>query len=143
MNIVRELRIKKGIQQKELALELGVSSAAVSNWEKGRSDPSGERLKKLAEIFGVDELVILGQGSFVPDRPGLFVPTKPEIAGKSESEQIIERLLSNLEGQPKTAEARIVSAGMDRLPKEQREQILNVIRAMYPSQFKKEGDDAT
>ena len=34
MNIVRELRIKKGIQQKELALELGISSAAVSNWEK-------------------------------------------------------------------------------------------------------------
>jgi len=32
---------------------------------------------------------------------------------------------------PKTIEARIVSGGMDKLPKEQREQILNVVRAMF------------
>ena len=31
---------------------------------------------------------------------------------------------------PQTTEARIVSGAMDRLPKEQREQILNVVRAM-------------
>ena len=32
---------------------------------------------------------------------------------------------------PKTPEARIVSGGMDKLPKEQREQILAVVRAMF------------
>ena len=32
---------------------------------------------------------------------------------------------------PKTIEARIVSGGMDKLPQEQREQILNVVRAMF------------
>ena len=60
MNIVKELRKKKGIQQKELALSVGVSRPTVSDWESGKKDPSGERLKKLAEYFEVDELTILG-----------------------------------------------------------------------------------
>lgn len=62
MNIVRELRKRKGIQQKELALIIGVAQPTVSDWEKNKKDPSGERLKKLAEYFEVDELVILGKG---------------------------------------------------------------------------------
>lgn len=104
MNIVKELRKKAGIQQKELAIILNVSQPTVSEWETGKKDPSGERLKKLAEIFGVDELVILGL------------------------------TLSNERNQaPKTIEARIVSAGMDRMTKDQREQVLNVVRAMFAS----------
>ena len=62
MNIVRELRKKKGIQQKQLAFEIGVSCPTVSEWESGKKDPSGERLKKLAEFFQVDELEVLGKG---------------------------------------------------------------------------------
>lgn len=128
MNIVRELRIKKGIQQKELALELGISSAAVSNWEKGKSDPSGDRLKKLADYFGVDEGFILGYGH---ENPDLFVPVNPQSSGKSETDQIIERLLEKLDSQPKTAEARILATGVDKLPQDEREQALAVVRAMF------------
>lgn len=62
MNIVKELRKKKGIQQKELAISIGVSRPTVSEWEQNKKDPSGERLKRLSEFFGVDELVILGKG---------------------------------------------------------------------------------
>lgn len=62
MNIVRELRKRKGIQQKELAITVGVSRPTVSEWEQNKKDPSGERLKRLSEFFGVDELVILGKG---------------------------------------------------------------------------------
>ena len=125
MNIVRELRKKAGIQQKELALEIGVAQPTVSEWEMNKKDPSGERLKKLAEYFGVDELEILGRGK-------LFVPEDPKTAGKSETDQIIERLLKQLESQPKTAEARIVSGGMDKLPKDQREKVLKIFCALYP-----------
>lgn len=60
MNIVKELRKRAGIQQKELAANVGVSVATVSDWETQKKDPSGARLKKLSQIFGVDELVILG-----------------------------------------------------------------------------------
>lgn len=109
MNIVKELRKKKGIQQKELAIEIGVSRPTVSEWESQKKDPSGDRLKSLAAFFGVDELVILGRG----------------INGSGKA--------------PITEEARIVSGGMDKLPKEQREQILGVVRAMFannPDLFK-------
>lgn len=41
---------------------------------------------------------------------------------------------------PKSVEARIVSSGMDKLPKEQREMILNMVCAMFPDNFKK-GDE--
>lgn len=101
MNIVKELRRKKGIQQKELAIEIGVSRPTVSEWESQKKDPSGDRLKRLAAFFNVDELVVLGLGT------------------------------ESMHRTPITEEARIVSGGMDKLPKEQREQILNVLRAMF------------
>lgn len=128
MNNVRTLRMKKGIQQKELALEIGVAPATVSDWEHGRKNPSGERLRKLSDFFGVDTLVVLG---VVPDPSTLFVPEDPKVCGKSETEQIIERLLEKLDNQPKTAEARILAKGVDRLPPEQREQALTVFRAVF------------
>lgn len=128
MNNVRQLRLKKGIQQKELAIEIGVSNATVSDWEHGRKNPSGERLRKLSEFFGVDTLVVLGQ---VPDPSTLFVPEDPEKCGKSETEQILERLIKQLDSQPKTQEARILAKGVDRLPQEQREQALSVFRAVF------------
>ena len=130
MNIVKELRRKKGIQQKELAISIGVSRPTVSEWESNKKDPSGERLKKLAEFFGVDELVILGKGVVDLDRP--------------ETEQIKEMILERLrEGQPKTDEARILAAGIDKLPKAQREQALDVVRAMFRehSAYFEKGDD--
>ena len=104
MNIVKELRKKKGIQQKELAITIGVSQPTVSDWESNKKDPSGDRLKKLADFFGVDELVVLGKT--VMD-------------------------ISDQECIPKTLEARIVSGGMDKLPQEDRERILSILRAMY------------
>ena len=115
MNIVRELRKKKGIQQKELAIEIGVSNPTVSDWERNKKDPSGERLKKLAKYFEVDELVILGKEVLT---------------------------ISNAEGlSPKTLEARIVSGGMDKMPKENREQILAGLVAMFPDYFKESDEN--
>lgn len=111
MNIIRELRKKRGIQQKELSIALNVSQPTVSDWEKHKKEPSGENVKKLADFFGVDELVVLGKG------------------------------ISNETG-PQTIEARIVSGGMDKMTKDQREQVLAVVKAMFanhPELFE-EGD---
>ena len=60
MNLVKELRQRAGMQQKEVALAVGVSRPTVSEWEHQKKDPSGERLKKLAELFKVDPGLILG-----------------------------------------------------------------------------------
>ena len=46
-----------------------------------------------------------------------------------------DKLLGNSDPEtdsaPKTLEARIVSGGMDKLPQEDRERILSILRAMY------------
>ena len=113
MNIVKELRKKNNIQQKELALIIGVAQPTVSEWETGKKDPSGERLKKLADFFQVDEIAILGKGNIISS-----------------------------DGSPKTPEARIISGGMDKMTKDQREQVLAVVKAMFanhPELFE-EGD---
>lgn len=59
MNRVKELRQLAGIQQKEVAMALGVSRPTVSEWEHQKKDPSGDRLKKLASFFDVSPAVIL------------------------------------------------------------------------------------
>ena len=122
MNIVKELRKKKGIQQKELAIEIGVSSPTVSDWEANKKDPSGERLKKLARFFGVDELVILGKG----------------VIDLTESDN--KTLIST----PRTEEARIISAGIDKMPEEARKRAVKMFNLMFLqfAENDKEGNDA-
>ena len=76
MNIVKELRRKAGIQQKELAIVVGVAQPTISEWERGKKDPSGRNLKKLAEYFGVDELMILGRGMVgLSGKPEIYTVT--------------------------------------------------------------------
>ena len=60
MNLVKELRERAGMQQKEVAIAVGVSRPTVSEWEHQKKDPSGERLQRLAELFDVDPSVVLG-----------------------------------------------------------------------------------
>ena len=60
MNIVKELCDRNGITQKQLAKMVGVSQPSVSGWFNQKADPTGERLEKLVNIFGVNRAVILG-----------------------------------------------------------------------------------
>ena len=60
MNKVKEICIRKGIVQKELASMVGVSQPTVSDWFNNKKDPSGARLEKLSAVLGVGRAVILG-----------------------------------------------------------------------------------
>lgn len=126
MNIVKQLRKRAGMQQQELADMVGVARPTVSEWETQKKDPSGERLQKLSQIFGVDPLIVLGCG--IIDLSHFDSDEPPQQA-------------------PQTPEARIVSFSMDQLPQAEREKILSVLRIMYmnnPKLFRREteNDDA-
>lgn len=56
---LRELRISRGISQKDLAKYFGMSSGNLCDWEKGRSEPDIAGLIRLANFFGesIDYLV--------------------------------------------------------------------------------------
>ena len=69
-----------------------------------------------------------------------------ETDGKyTEAELIKQHILIELAAeQPKTDEAKILAKGIDKLPKEKREQALNVVKAMfsqYADLFQKDDED--
>ena len=70
---IRYYRESKGMEQKELAAELGIKGNSICNWESGRTRPDIALLPKLSEIFNVsvDELF------------GLPAPLAPEPKYKS------------------------------------------------------------
>ena len=57
---VATLRKEKGITQKELAEQLGVTDKAVSKWERAVSSPDISLLIPLAEVLGVSTGELLG-----------------------------------------------------------------------------------
>ena len=62
---IRSLRIRSGIEQKELADILGYKSdTTISKWEKGINLPSGGKLTKLAKILNTSVDFILYGGNF-------------------------------------------------------------------------------
>ena len=50
---LKELRLKKGLKQQELAEILGISQKSYSHWETQKTEPSYENLVKLADLFEV------------------------------------------------------------------------------------------
>lgn len=96
-----------GKLQKDLADFVGAKTTTVSGWTRGVSYPRADAMEKIALFFGIPTSRLVGQ-----------------IHDESDT-SIVESSV------PQTLEARIVSGGMDKLPQEQREQILNVVRAMF------------
>ena len=59
MNRVKEIRLKHGVTQTEIAEVAGVSQRAVSQWETGKTDPSAASVSKIAAKYGEDAETIV------------------------------------------------------------------------------------
>lgn len=57
--LIAELRLEKGMTQKALADELGISAKTVSKWETGHGFPDISLISELSKIFQVDISKIL------------------------------------------------------------------------------------
>lgn len=57
---ILELRNERGLTQKQLAKEIGVSMSAISFWETGVNEPKASYLVKLSNFFGVTTEYLLG-----------------------------------------------------------------------------------
>lgn len=59
---LKELRLKRGWSQDELAERMGMNRANISNYERGKNkDIPSDTLKKFADIFGVSSDYLLGK----------------------------------------------------------------------------------
>ena len=120
---IRLLREKKGISQSDLSIAVGYKTrSSITKIEKGESDPPQNMLIKIANALEVTPAALLGDSSAAE----------------------YERLDARRPSAPRTLEARIVSYGMDSLPKEEREKILSILQTMYnnnPGLFKEDRQD--
>lgn len=63
-NIIAQLRTQKGLNQRKLAQELGVSNGAVAMWETNKRQPDLDMIKKISAFFDVPVSVLLGTEDF-------------------------------------------------------------------------------
>lgn len=109
---LKEIREAKGLSQRQAALGLNLSPTVYNRYENGIREPSNALLPVIADYFGV---------------------TVDELLGRDRGDE-------KEKTSPQTLEARIVSFGMDQLPKEEREKILALLQVMYnnnPDIFKR------
>ena len=57
---LKELRLKKGVFQKEVAEAIGYSTAVYCHYERGRREPNIQTLKLLSKYFDVSIDYIVG-----------------------------------------------------------------------------------
>ncbi|MDR2018572.1 MAG: helix-turn-helix transcriptional regulator [Syntrophobacterales bacterium] len=86
---IRRHRVRLGLSQDELGRIIGVKietpQGAISGFEMGRRKPNPEMMKKLCELFGVDEVLLRGLVDEEQDRVlQLFKKLKDCGDGKAE-----------------------------------------------------------
>ena len=77
MNVIKELMLRKNVQQKELAIAIGVSQPTISDWVRGAKKPAGENITKLADFFEVSEDVIKGLDPLQTNVVTVNIPKAP------------------------------------------------------------------
>lgn len=60
-NILKSLRVAKGLTQDELSKQLNISRSTIGMYEKGAREPDFETLKLIADYFNVDTDYLLGR----------------------------------------------------------------------------------
>ena len=71
---VRIMRLNRGWTQAELADRLGMTSQAITIWERGHSVPRPSTLQQVASIFGVSVDALLGDERITPAPSSALVP---------------------------------------------------------------------
>lgn len=100
---IKELRIKRGISQENLAKKLGMNRVNISHYERGviTKIPS-DVLAKLADIFGVSTDYLLGKTDDPsPSNNSDWDSKLPELTEKDEKDiaKDLQRIMDSLESQ--------------------------------------------
>lgn len=59
-NRIRKYREERGLSQKQLAMQIGISNSRISNWEQGINRPDADILAKLCMALNVSPSSLLG-----------------------------------------------------------------------------------
>lgn len=50
---IKGARIERNMTQSQVGKEMGVTKDTISNWERGKTSPTGNQLLKLCELYNV------------------------------------------------------------------------------------------
>ena len=108
---------KKGISASELSRISGVGKADISHYLKGRYVPKQDKCYMLAKALDVDPgwLMVGSDTKNLVMKLNLFAEVEDET--------------------PQTKEAKIISAGIDKMEPERREQALKVLQTIFADIF--------
>ena len=91
-NTIRELRVKSGLSQQQLAAKIWVNRTTITNWETGRRIPDVIMLRRLADIFGIHVSTLMEGVSASPQRLEVIVVDDERIV-LSENLSVVEEAL--------------------------------------------------
>lgn len=57
---IKELRLKRGLKQKELADKVQIPYSTFANYENNKREPNQEQIEKIAEALGITSYNLLG-----------------------------------------------------------------------------------
>ena len=116
---IRQLRISAGMSQDDLARAMGYKDRSmITKIESGKVDISQKKIIAFARVLNTTPAYLMGWADEFPD-------SSPSVA--------------------QTHESKIISAGIDRMPQERREQALKILQVAfseYSDFFKEDHDDA-
>jgi transcriptional regulator with XRE-family HTH domain len=119
---IKDLRLRKGWVQADLALAVGFSQGAVGNWELGINKPSPPTLKKIAFALGTSMPYLLGE----TDNPAPDIYSNPSEVRPSRAKE--ESGASY--GDPGTAWAADITARLSALNPEARAPVIRAIHGI-------------
>ena len=104
---IRDLRKERGLNQDQLAELASLNRVTIAKYESGRVEPGAQALSRIADALEVSADVLLGRSD--------------DVRETTEA--------------PHTEEAKIFVKGIDKLPQEERRQLLDMARLMFKNVF--------
>ncbi len=123
---IRELRKQRRYSQAQLAKKLNVTQGAVSQWENEQTVPAADQLVSIASLFGVTVDQLLGR----ENEPAPATPDEERDAYADIGRRVVALTAAQRE-KAQTVEAKIISAGVDRMPEADRERALTMMKLMF------------
>ena len=125
---IKRLRIERGWTQSDLGERIGVQKAAINKYETGIVvNLKREILGKLSDVLDVNPAWLIDEEEGWPPVPSIRKLVDNSVrAGMIVGQKMVS---------PKTEEAKIISAGIDKMEPERREQALKVLQAIFTDIF--------
>lgn len=124
-DVILTFRAKNALSQREFARRCGLSNSLISLLEMGYNPQTGKKISPDLDTYSK-----IAKGMCI---------TLHELFEMLDDSETVSLLPKPIARAPKTAEARSLAYGVDKMPKEQREMVMNMVKAVFAKYFTQEG----